>query len=387
MRNLFCSLCVGLLGALPVSAFADAFKAIEGGSFNPEAGPIHYALEPSGSADIDGTADLDALRASFRAWACVEGTGIRFEEDDAPGSAQIDDSDGKNSLFWDETGDECGMGPGTLGITVGDVGTGFRQQADICFNGRDSDWGVGSATDIESIAMHEIGHMIGLDHPCDSDADPASCLSPEDSVMFPSWSGINEREPRSSDVAGVVSLYPLSGDSGCDAPFSEGEKCGCNDECVVGLLCVPDGLQQLRCGRACTSTDRDCGAAATCVLDVPQDGGAAPGICVAVQANKPAGAVCVQGGECESGTCTAVIALGSSICLVVCDNDNDCAGGTCSGGRCLGGFESQDCPVIKPPDDCSCHSTSPWSLPWSGVAAVAITFILARRRQTHWRQA
>ena len=69
MRNLFCSLCVALLGALPVSAFADAFKAIEGGSFNPEAGPIHYALEPSGSADIDGTADLDALRASFRAWA------------------------------------------------------------------------------------------------------------------------------------------------------------------------------------------------------------------------------------------------------------------------------------------------------------------------------
>jgi MYXO-CTERM domain-containing protein len=373
----------GLLVAAPGLAFDDAFKIIEGGAFNPEAGPIHYALEPNGSADVDGDADLEALRASFRAWACVEGTSVRFEEDEEPGVANIDDSDGKNSLFWDESGDECGMGPGTLGITVGGVGGTFRDQADICFNGRDSEWGVAAATDIESIAMHEIGHMIGLDHPCDSDADPDSCLSPDEAVMFPSWSGKNEREPLSSDVAGVVSLYPLIDESGCEGPFSEGEKCACNDECVEGLLCVPDAKQQLRCGRACTSTDRDCGAGATCVLDVPQDGGDAPGICVTVVADKPAGAVCSQGPECESGTCVAVIALGSSICLVTCDNDDDCAGGSCFDGRCLGGFESEECPVLEPPDDCACTTSGKQtsSSPLSGAVALALAAGLALRRR------
>ena len=383
MRHLAALASSLLLGALPASAFDDAFKVIDGGAFNPESGPIRYALEPSGSEDVDGDADLEALRASFRAWACVEGTGVRFEEDDEPGPAQLDDSDGKNTLFWDETGDECGMGPGTLGITTGGAGGAFRDQADICFNGRDSEWGVGTATDIESIALHEIGHMIGLDHPCDNDGDPASCLPPDETLMFPSWSGINEREPLSSDIAGVVALYPLVDGSGCEGPFSQGEKCGCNDECVEGLLCVPDNEGQLRCGQACSATDRECGDGATCVLDVPQDGGEAPGICVAVVADKPPGAVCSQGGECASGTCLTVIALGSSICLVTCDNDDDCAGATCFEGRCLGGFESEECPVIEPPDDCACQTSSSSSAPWTAAAAVALAGMLLRRRRPH----
>ncbi len=371
-----------LLAALPAAAFGDAFKRIDGGAFDPEAGPIHYALEPQGSEDIDDDTDLDAIRAAFRAWACVEGTSVRFEEDEEPGPAQLDDSDGKNSLFWDETGDECGMGPGTLGITTGGAGGTFRTQGDICFNGRDSEWGVASAVDVESIAMHEIGHLIGLDHPCDSDADPSSCLAPEETVMFPSWDGLNDREPRSSDIAGVTTLYPLTDESGCEGPFSAGEKCGCNDECVEGLLCVPDAAGQLRCGRACSSKARDCGPSASCVLDVPQDGGDAPGVCVTGVANKPAGAVCGQGPECESGTCAPIISLGSSICLVVCDNDDDCAGGSCFEGRCLGGFESEECPSTDEdsPKVCGCQSTSS-SAPWSGVAAIAGLLWLRRRRR------
>ena len=41
-----------LLAALPAAAFGDAFKRIDGGAFDPEAGPIHYALEPQGSEDV-----------------------------------------------------------------------------------------------------------------------------------------------------------------------------------------------------------------------------------------------------------------------------------------------------------------------------------------------
>ncbi len=387
----FLAVCSALASGLagPAAAFDAAFKAIPGGAFDVTGGPIRFALEPEGTEDVDGDADLEALRASFRAWACVEGTSVRFEEDDAPGVAAIDDSDDKNTLFWDETGALCGMGGGTLGITVGDAGGGSRNQADICFNGRDADWGVGERTDIQSIAMHEIGHFIGLDHPCDNDADEASCLPPTEAIMFPSWSGVNEREPLSSDAEGVRTLYPENADlpSGCNGPFGPGERCDCNDACVDGLICVPDGQQVLRCGRACSADDADCGSGSTCVLDVPQDGLEAPGVCVTASTDKPAGSVCTVGGECASGTCAPTVALGRSICQLPCETEQDCAGGSCFEGLCLGGFEAVECVAEEVPG-CGCASSSASSLSLSppipagpGVVAVGGLLLLLRRRR------
>jgi hypothetical protein len=266
------------------------------------------------------------------------------------------------------------------------VGGDTRRAADICFNGRDHTWGIATETDVQSIALHEIGHFIGLDHPCDNDQDPASCIPSTRALMFPSWSGAPEREPLESDIAGVVSLYPSSpGDpSGCGGPFRAGERCACNDECVDGLVCAPDGTGELRCGRTCSSRDRDCGSGSTCVLDVPQDGQDAVGLCIrAGQNSKPAGAICGTGTECESGSCGALITLGASICQVRCTGDSDCAGGSCFEDVCIGGFASEACPVIEP--DCACTSAalpSSSAPPVAGVAAVAgVAILLLRRRR------
>ena len=383
VAGLVAGLFAGLV-ASPAAAFDDAFKAIDGGAWDISGGPIPYSLEPAGSADIDPDVAKEALRASFRAWACVEGTSVRFEETDEPGVATVDGGDGINTLFWDEDGSLCGMGPGTLGITVGDAGNGTRSQADICFNGNDSDWGVGAATDVQSIAMHEIGHFIGLDHPCDgASPNETNCLPDTDAIMFPAWSGRNEREPLKSDIAGVVALYPADPDlpTGCNGPFGPGEKCDCNDSCVDGLVCVPDPAGQLRCGKACASDDADCGTGLVCVLDVPQDGNAAPGTCVAVVRDKPAGAICSQGPECASGTCVADVKLGRSICLVVCDNDDDCAGGTCFDGKCLGGFESQECEAPDEEVPPSCFGCSVSGSTVADVSVVAGLLLLLRRRR------
>lgn len=372
---------LGLFVLAPAAlAFDDAFKVIDGGAWDVSGGPIPFSLEPNGSEDIPGDDDLEALRASFRAWACVEGTSVRFEETDEPGVAELGD-DGVNTLFWDEDGSLCQMGPGTLGITLGDAGQGTRKQADICFNGRDSDWGVGTNTDVQSIAMHEIGHFIGLDHPCDNDQDPGTCLPDTQSLMFPSWSGRNEREPLASDVEGVTTLYPADPDlpTGCEGPFGPGERCKGSCDCVEGLQCVPDSKGTLRCGSTCSTDDADCGTGLVCVLDVPSDGSAG-GTCVAVNGLKPAAAICTRGAECQSGNCVADIKLARSLCLAQCDNDDDCAGGTCSDGKCFGGFEAVECEgeEEEPPSCFGCNAAGPDGA--FVVVVAGLVFAVRRRR-------
>jgi MYXO-CTERM domain-containing protein len=274
------------------------------------------------------------------------------------------------------------MGPGTLGIAVGNVGGEHRLQADICFNGRDSTWGIGRDTDVQSIALHEIGHFIGLDHPCDGDApNETNCNGSDRSVMTPAWDGVPTQFPKPDDEEGVRALYPKEqGDpSGCEGPFREGEKCGCNDECVDGLVCLPDVRGTLRCGSTCSLDDTSCGPGAVCVLDAPQ-GRKAAGNCVIIEGVRPAGAVCTQPAQCASGSCLVDFDLGASICVASCDNDDDCAGGTCSGGRCYGGFPDEECPAPAE-EGCACSSTTP-SSGAAGIAfAAAVAWLLRLRRR------
>jgi hypothetical protein len=363
----------------PASAFDEPYKRL-GGIWDIDGGPIRYVLAPEGSDDIDGDSELEALRDSFRVWACTPGTKLRFEEGDEPGPRVIDTADGKNTVFWDETGSECLMGPGALGITVGDVNAQRRDAADICFNGLHHTWGIATEIDVQSIAMHEIGHMIGLDHPCDDEDNPETCLPVTEAVMFPSWSGALDRRLLPSDVAGVVALYPAAADdpSGCEGPYRNGEVCGCNDECVEGLVCAPDIEGQLRCARPCSTSDRDCGADATCVLDAPRGGESAVGLCVRVAPPElPAGALCSNGTDCASGTCLAQFTIGSSICQVPCRSSDDCGGGSCFEGVCMGGFASEACPSEG--GGCACDgsgrdASSSWSL-----SVVAVAWALMRR--------
>ncbi|HEY1099524.1 MAG TPA: matrixin family metalloprotease [Myxococcota bacterium] len=370
----------------PAAAFDEAFKLIENGSIWNVANPITFVLDPTGSDDLpDDDSELDAIRAAFRAWQCVPGVKLPFDEQPGPGPRVMDLNDNQNTLFWDESGEDCGMGPGTLGITVGPVNGGFKTNTDICFNGKDHEWGVGRNTDVQSIALHEIGHWLGLDHPCDNDQDTTSCLPVTDALMFPQWSGANDREPLKSDIAGVQHLYPLPDgeDPFCQAPFNEFERCACSEECVEGLLCIPDAVGELRCGSPCSTSDSDCGGGA-CIIDTPTDGGGT-GVCVRIAGRRPNGAVCANGIECESGNCGAIIALGRSVCLFQCSADADCDGGSCFDGYCLGNVTAVSCPVEG---GCGCANgtcePTTSSSTSAGVAlstAVAGLWVLRRRRR------
>jgi MYXO-CTERM domain-containing protein len=376
------------LAALIASASALAFDGdylpIEGGQWDVESGPVPYSLEPSGSDDVGDGSDLDAVRNAFRAWECVPGTKLRFEESDTPGVKDVAD-DGINSLFWDETNDFA-LGPATLGVTIGDAGQGTRAQADIVFNGSDSSWSTDdgpSAVDVGSIALHEIGHFLGLDHPCEKSGDQeTNCNGADRSVMTPVWDNQIERAPLPNDEEGVVALYPADDDqSRCDGPYRKGEACACDDECIAGLVCVvpADGGRSV-CGATCASDNSDCGSGFACVLSKPAGDGRADGVCVKSADNAhPPGSVCLNGGQCTTGTCALLFDLSRSLCQEYCDADSDCTEGrSCYQGFCLGGTSHDACPL--PPGGCSCASAA--GAPWGGAAAgIAALLLLLRRRR------
>lgn len=369
-------------------AFDGAFVAIPGGAFDPEAGPVEYVLEPNGVDDISDGSDLQALRDAFRAWECVEGTSLRFVEGEGAGPATLDLADGKNTLFWDETG-EFGLGPGTLGVTLGDTGGNHRAAADIVFNGAGSSWStddVPSGVDVGAIASHEIGHFLGLDHPCDRNGanQEVNCNGPDRSVMTPAWGGELDRAPLPDDEAGVKALYP-AGDDGatCAGPFRRGERCTCSGDCVEDLVCAAlFGVDDLRCTETCASDDSDCGNGFACLLNPPVGDEPASGTCVKAPETRPAGAVCTASTECATGTCALLFEVTRSVCQAPCSSTSDCDAGVCFQGFCLGGVDEVDCE--QPPPECGCATTSSRATA-PGVASALLLIALVLRRARRGR--
>lgn len=386
----FATLCV-------CSSRASAYQLL-GSSWNPELGPVEYHLEPSGSDDISDGSDLQALRESFRRWACIPGSSLRFVESTQPGVKQVNLDDGINTLFWDEDG-SFGLGPGTLGVTVGSAPAGpdatvIRDAADIVFNGFDSTWGTtqedatGGKVDVASIAIHEIGHWVGLGHPCD-DPQETQCLGPDESVMTPAYPGGLFREPLADDINGLVAMYPSTDASRCDGPYRQGEVCSCNDECVTGLLCVESLTGASVCSPSCSADNANCPVGFACVLGPqPTNGAPAPGVCLRLgpDSQKPLSSICERDSDCEAGVCIATSVVGRTVCRKSCEADADCP----LAYRCLedvcvaqGASEGIICPDEPEEDGCSCSQSGQntrQNTPMIGLAALILLGGSLRRR-------
>lgn len=148
---------------------------------------IPFTLYARGTDDIDGTAELDILRASFDAWldlnvpGCgIDGTtDLTFNETalgvvDRIGYDFLHPENSENLLIFRDNGwDAADANVIALTTTTYDAVSGQILDADIEFNSTQFDFSVAqpSSMDLANTAVHEIGHFLGLAHTQNENVD------------------------------------------------------------------------------------------------------------------------------------------------------------------------------------------------------------------------
>ncbi|MCA9551716.1 MAG: matrixin family metalloprotease [Myxococcales bacterium] len=228
----------------------------------------------------------------------------------------VDVGDLEFNLFWTRN---WGNGSQAIGVTwstgngrscgtvTDDTGRthnlGCKYDSDIEFNDRDFFWtNTGaSGTDIESIAVHEYGHFIGLDH-CN---DNNTC-SFGTGIMYAAYAGGANRVLFNDDIQGGCGLYP--GQSGGFA-----WPCTLDSQCNSGICAArtTDGYCSQTCGTCPTGYICDLDPSNSGRTVCVRDDGLNRDVCETCQAG--AVGACRNNGICMSG-------LPNDRCIEPCSN-------------------------------------------------------------------
>jgi len=239
-----------------------------------------------------------------------------------------------NVVGWDATGTLPGLGTGTLAYaeTLYISSTGFPVSGDIIFNDHLYQWrahthdtgevagcsvGAPDCYNIESVALHEVGHIYGMGH--------LDCV---ESIMFPkSFAGLDTAQLSSHETAGICTLYP-------PAQNQRGALCSQDSQCEPDYQCIIPTTSATRgfCLKACTN-EATCEVGFTCATDTVMVGEQAqqrsyckPGLSAAEEPIDDGGLClpCSSGDECPTGICTDDGQGGEPMCTKTCQSSEDC---------------------------------------------------------------
>lgn len=215
MRTMLIGVLSLLALAQPASAYLH-FSTGNGVRLKWNEMPIRWYATDRGVPGVAPNDFQTTLERAFDTWEGVPSASVQFQFGGFVGAEPFAD-DGLNVLgFQFEPDMERVLG--ATGFVV-DVITGEILESDVFFNSA-FPWSVAAAAeenrvDLQSVALHEIGHLIGLGHSAIGETEPQAGggrrVFGSGAVMFPVSLGrgsIEDRELQPDDIAGVSDLYP-----------------------------------------------------------------------------------------------------------------------------------------------------------------------------------
>lgn len=260
------------------------------------------------------------VKDSFKAWE-IDGSKLRFIKVEGKNEREFGANEEIHEIFWITSKEEwrklVGSGEfGTLGATLPSYSCSDHQtgriivDADLVLNGIGYiDWQVDCQNDdcasVQVTLAHELGHFVGLDHPC------AICST---SIMS-ARAGFNIFYPLLDDMEGLRALYP----DGTTGGF--GFRCSKDKDCSVGKLCIDDGHAHY-CSNTCQS-DEDCSHGSICQSRAQGQ------VCTFVDGEKSGGRK--EGESCDNAPCIEPMVCAGALednfyCYMPCDDDGGCSG-------------------------------------------------------------